>query len=99
MTCRWMTSPPRAPASTRWPTPAKRAGHPDRLDHLRADLLVGMLTGRYTAMTDHQILAHLHATAPDTRDPDGEPGQDDPDDEDGPSDDGAGDEGRGLGDG
>ena len=43
---------------------AKTAGHPDRLDHLRADLLVGMITGRYTAMTDQQILATLHATIP-----------------------------------
>ena len=43
---------------------AKTAGHPDRLDHLRADLLVGMITGRYTAMTDQQILATLHATTP-----------------------------------
>ena len=34
---------------------AKTAGHPDRLDHLRADLLVGMITGRYTTMTDQQI--------------------------------------------
>ena len=38
---------------------AKTAGHPDRLDHLRADLLVGLITGRYTAMTDQQILAAL----------------------------------------
>ncbi len=50
---------------------AKTAGHPDRLDHLRADLLVGMITGRYTAMTDQQILATLLATTtkPDTTGP------------------------------
>ena len=43
---------------------AKAAGHPDRLDHLRADLLLAMLTGRYEAMTDRQILTTLLATAP-----------------------------------
>ncbi len=42
---------------------AKRSGHPDRIDHLRADVLVGIVTGRYTAMTDQQILAALLATA------------------------------------
>ena len=45
---------------------AKTAGHPDRLDHLRADLLVGLLTGRYTGLTDQQILTTLLATAPTT---------------------------------
>ena len=44
-------------------TAAKTAGHPDRLDHLRADLLIGMITGRYTTMTDQQILTTLHAEA------------------------------------
>ncbi len=43
---------------------AKTAGHPDRLDHLRADLLVGLITGRYTAMTDQQILAALLTPPP-----------------------------------
>ncbi len=42
---------------------AKAAGHPDRLDHLRADLLTGLLTGRYSAMNDQQILAQLRADA------------------------------------
>jgi hypothetical protein len=41
---------------------ATAAGHPDRLDHLRADLLLAMLTGRYTGMTDQQIIADLLAT-------------------------------------
>ena len=45
-------------------TAAKAAGHPDRLDHLRADLLLGLLTGRYTGLTDQQILTTLLATAP-----------------------------------
>ncbi len=59
---------------------AKSAGHPDRLDHLRADLLVGMLTGRYTAMNDKQILATLLATTPAKPDTTHSPaGGDDPD--------------------
>ena len=43
---------------------AKAAGHPDRLDHLRADLLLGLLTGRYEGLTDPQILATLKTTTP-----------------------------------
>ena len=43
---------------------AKAAGHPDRLDHLRADLLLAMLTGRYEGLTDRQIITTLLATAP-----------------------------------
>ncbi len=67
---------------------AKTAGHPDRLDHLRADLLVGMITGRYTAMTDQQILATLHATTPAKPDTPGcADHTDNPDDtDDGPDD-------------
>ncbi len=64
---------------------AKTAGHPDRLDHLRADLFLGMTDGRYAAMTDQQILATLLATIPPTptTDPDGEdPDGEDPDGED-----------------
>ncbi len=61
---------------------AKTAGHPDRLDHLRADLLVGIITGRYTAMTDQQILATLHATTPAKPDTPGSADHtDNPDDE------------------
>ena len=42
---------------------AKAAGHPDRVDHLRADLLLGLVTGRYTGLTDQQIIETLLATA------------------------------------
>ena len=65
---------------------AKTAGHPDRLDHLRADLLVGMITGRYTAMTDQQILATLHATTPTKPDTTGSADHTDHDDTDNPDD-------------
>ncbi len=44
-------------------TAAKAAGHPDRLDHLRVDLFIGMLTGRYTHHSDQEILTTLLATA------------------------------------
>ena len=43
---------------------AKAAGHPDRLDHLRADLLLGLATGRFEGLTDPQILATLLTDAP-----------------------------------
>jgi hypothetical protein len=74
---------------------AKTAGHPDRLDHLRADLLIGMITGRYTTMTDQQILAALlteaeHRTA--SPDPHGT-GDSDNDDGDAEDDDNADDDG------
>ena len=46
---------------------AKAAGHPDRLDHLRADLLLGLLTGRYEGLTDQQIITTLLTTAPTTK--------------------------------
>jgi len=42
---------------------AKAAGHPDRVDHLRADLLLGLVTGRYTGLTDQQIIEALLASA------------------------------------
>src|SRR5574342_1405633 len=77
-------------------TAARSAGHPDRLDHLRADLLVGMITGRYTALTDQQILAHLAATAPSTPDTTTGASDDGPDD-DGPDDGGPGDAGPAAG--
>ncbi len=48
---------------------AKAAGHPDRLDHLRAELYLGMLTGRYTHLSDQDILTTLHATARTRPDP------------------------------
>ena len=58
---------------------AKAAGHPDRLDHLRADLLLSLLTGRYEGLTDPQILATLKTTTPTTteQDPADERGPDD----------------------
>src|SRR6185503_11835370 len=40
---------------------ARRAGHPDVLDHLRADLYLGLLDGAYQQLTDEQILADLLA--------------------------------------
>jgi hypothetical protein len=59
---------------------AKAAGPPDRLDHIRADLFLGMTDGRYSTLTDQQILTTLltRITPPDCERPDGE----DPDGED-----------------
>ena len=42
----------------------KRAGHPDPINHIRADIFLGKLTGAYAAMTDEQLLAHLLAHMP-----------------------------------
>ena len=42
----------------------KRAGHPDPINHIRADIFLGKLTGAYAAMTDEQLLAHLLAQMP-----------------------------------
>ena len=38
---------------------AKHAGHPDPIDHIRADLFLGMTDGTYAGLTDPQILARL----------------------------------------
>ncbi|MGI9062659.1 MAG: HNH endonuclease signature motif containing protein [Pseudonocardiaceae bacterium] len=52
---------------------AKRAGHPDPLDHVRADLYLGMIDGSYTGLDDATILGLLRTTQPtdDTDDPTG----------------------------
>ena len=42
---------------------AKQAGHPDPIDHVRADLFLGMTDGTYAGLTDPQILARLLADA------------------------------------
>jgi hypothetical protein len=42
---------------------AAAAGHRGRADNVRADLLVGLVTGAFTGMTDQQIIATLIATA------------------------------------
>ncbi len=42
---------------------AKRAGHPGRVGHLRADLYLGLLDGRWQHMTRDQIIADLLAHA------------------------------------
>lgn len=39
------------------------AGHPDRIDHLRADLFLGMIDGSYIGRDDDAIIAMLLATA------------------------------------
>jgi hypothetical protein len=40
---------------------ARRAGHPDVLDHIRADLYLSLLDGEYATLSDEQILADLIA--------------------------------------
>ena len=42
---------------------AKQDGHPDPIDHIRADLFLGMTDGSYAGLTDAQILARLLAEA------------------------------------
>jgi Domain of unknown function (DUF222) len=41
---------------------AKHAGDPRPIDHIRADLFLGMTEGTYTGLDDHTILERLHAT-------------------------------------
>ncbi len=69
---------------------AKRAGDSRVLDHIRADLFLGMTDGTYTGLTDTEIIELLLTTpAPDTDQPD----------TDNPDDDGdEGDEGEGGND-
>jgi hypothetical protein len=43
---------------------AKRAGHPDPVDHVRADLYLGMLDGSYAGLGDAAILERLLADVP-----------------------------------
>jgi hypothetical protein len=42
----------------------KRAGHPGRLDHIRADVFAGLLTGEFAGLTDEQLIEKLLATMP-----------------------------------
>jgi Domain of unknown function (DUF222) len=41
---------------------AKHAGDPRPIDHIRADLFLGMTEGTYTGLDDHTILERLRAT-------------------------------------
>jgi len=41
----------------------QRAGHPGQLDHIKADLYLGLLTGRFDQMTRQQIITTLLNTA------------------------------------
>ena len=54
---------------------AKQAGHPDPIDHVRADLFLALLDGSHQGLTDAQILNRLLATIDTThpRDPDPHP--------------------------
>lgn len=42
---------------------AKRAGHPGTLDHITADIMVGLLDGRFHDKTSQQIVADLLAAS------------------------------------
>ena len=78
---------------------AKHAGHPDRIDHLRADLFLGLIDGSYTGLDDTAILQALLAAAPthadDEQGPDEGPdqGPDDQGPDQGPDDHGPDDQG------
>ena len=47
----------------------KRAGHPSRLDHIRADIYLGLLDGTYAGLTDEELLTKLLANIPATPNP------------------------------
>ncbi|MGQ0467865.1 MAG: DUF222 domain-containing protein [Sporichthyaceae bacterium] len=47
---------------------AKRDGDPRPIDHIRAELYLGMLDGTYEGLTDTEIFAALAATRPGTAD-------------------------------
>jgi hypothetical protein len=49
---------------------AKRAGDHRIVDHIRADLFLGMTDGTYTGLTDTEIIELLTTSAPDTDQPD-----------------------------
>jgi hypothetical protein len=55
---------------------AKHAGDPRPIDHIRADLFLGMTDGTYTGLDDHTILQRLRAThhcdEPDSDEPEGD---------------------------
>ncbi len=52
---------------------AKQAGHPDPIDHLRADLFLGMTDGTFAGLTDPQILHRLLTQADLTQPPPDQP--------------------------
>jgi Domain of unknown function (DUF222) len=45
---------------------AKRAGHPDPIDHIRADLYIRLLDGRFEQLTRDEIITALLASATNT---------------------------------
>ncbi|MGH3802908.1 MAG: HNH endonuclease signature motif containing protein, partial [Pseudonocardiaceae bacterium] len=82
---------------------AKHAGDSRSIDHIRADLFLGMTDGTYTGLDDVAILDKLRTThhsddeGPDDEGPDGEPGDGPGDDgPDGPDDGGGAAEGGGC---
>ncbi|MGB6162249.1 MAG: DUF222 domain-containing protein [Pseudonocardiaceae bacterium] len=79
---------------------AKHAGDPRPIDHIRADLFLGMTDGTYTGLDDHTILERFRAThrsdapdsdAPDNNEADDGGADDAPDSSDQPRDNGPGD--------
>jgi len=61
---------------------AKRAGDPRPLDHIRADLFLGMTDGTYTGLDDAAIIDLLTTIATPDADPRNNNGEDDNNDED-----------------
>ncbi len=86
---------------------AKHAGDRRPIDHIRADLFLGMTDGTYTGLNDAAILEHLRTIhgnddAPDNNSTDDGPNDestDDGPDDDGPDDDGGPNDGGGSDDG
>ncbi len=42
----------------------KRHGHPGKLDHIRADIYIGLLNGAYAGLSDDELLDYLLAAVP-----------------------------------
>ncbi|HEY2763094.1 MAG TPA: DUF222 domain-containing protein [Pseudonocardiaceae bacterium] len=76
---------------------AKRAGDPRPIDHIRADLFLGMTDGTYAGLDDAAILDQLRATQDDQGGPDDEGEPDNKPDDDRPDDDGSDSDGDGDG--
>jgi Domain of unknown function (DUF222) len=56
----------------------KRAGHPGKIDHIRTDVFLGLLTGQFAGLTDEQLLEKLLADLPATPEPTTPPSTSDP---------------------
>ncbi|MGH3913506.1 MAG: DUF222 domain-containing protein [Pseudonocardiaceae bacterium] len=78
---------------------AKRAGDPRPLDHVRADLFLGMTDGTYAGLDDATILDLLRTASGKAHDQDGQSGDGEADNDGGPDEPGDGGPDKGPDDG